>query len=195
MQRLAVKGLFMDAFKLDEATSRGLARSTVARRVRDGSLVKVARGIYAPAQIQSADLDWVEAAARRPEGTICLISALAHHDLIDDIPQMLDVAIPGPSRIPASQGAIAWHVFSAATFEVGREPITIPGTSARSWIYSPERCIVDAVRLRGQMGYETGRDALKAWLSNGGRPAALMRVATQLPRSTSAIHAALEMLS
>lgn len=35
-----------------------------------------------------------EAATRRPDTTICLISALSYHDLTDEVPSALDVAIP-----------------------------------------------------------------------------------------------------
>lgn len=185
----------MIALRLRDAVEHGLARSTVEGKVRDGSWVKVARGVYAPAAVEAADLDWVEAATRRPDGTVCLVSALATYGLSDQIPTALDVAIPRPARIPASEGAISWHLFNAASYDIGREPITIPGTDIRSWIYSPERCIVDAVRLRGRLGYETGIDALKSWLNAGGRPADLMRVAGQVPRATSAIHAALQVLA
>lgn len=31
-------------------------------------------------------------------------------------------------------------------------------------IYSPERSIADAFRLRGEVGYELARDALREWL-------------------------------
>lgn len=47
----------------------------------------------------------------RPDATICLASALAHNDLTDEIPEALAIAIPRGSRVPASEGAIAWHLF------------------------------------------------------------------------------------
>ena len=55
------------------------------------------------------DLEGPPEAARRPDAIICLVSALAHHGLTDEIPATLDVALPRGSRIPATAGAITWH--------------------------------------------------------------------------------------
>lgn len=84
--------------------------------------------------------------------TICLTSALAHHDLTDAIPSALDIAIPREARIPAGSGSIKWHSFDRATFDLGRDEIPIPGTDQLIGIYSPERSIADAFRLRGAIG-------------------------------------------
>lgn len=173
----------------------GLSRTGLYRAVSAGGLQRIARGIYLPSDAPPADWDLIEAAARRPDATICLASALVHYDLTDDIPAMVDIAIRRGGRIPASDAAIAWHSFARETFEIGRDDMTIPGTTTTIGIYSPERTIVDTYRLRGQVGYETARDALKEWLRRGGKPGALMRIASQLPRAKSPILAALEMLS
>lgn len=98
-------------------------------------------------------------------------------------PRALDIALPRRSRIPSSEAAIAWHLFDRETFDLGRTEIEIPGSALRIGIYSPERCIADAFRLRGAVGYELGRDAMREWLRRGGKPARLMEIASQLPRS------------
>ncbi|MGB9223772.1 MAG: hypothetical protein WCB80_10850, partial [Mycobacterium sp.] len=153
---------------------------------------RIARGIYLPAEAAAVDWDQIEAATRRPDATICLTSALAHYDLTDAIPAALDVAFPRGSRTPASTGAIAWHQFDKATFEIGREQIAIPGSDQTIGIYSPERSITDAFRLRGEVGYELARDALREWLRRGGKPAHLINIASRLPRAKSPVLHALE---
>jgi len=50
-------------------------------------------------------------------------------------------------------------------------------------ITSPERSIADVFRLRGETGYELGRDALKEWLRRGGKPARLIEIASRFPRA------------
>lgn len=127
----------MEALTPSMAAQGGLSRSALYRGARAGRWERIARGIYLPAEAWAADWDQVEAATRRPDATICLISALVHHDLIDEIPRALDVAIPRGSRTPASTGAIAWHHFDRPTFEIGREQIPIPGSHQRIGIYSP----------------------------------------------------------
>ena len=160
----------------------GLSRSGLYRASERGRLERIARGVYLPADAAGVDWDWAEA------------SALAHHDLTDSIPPRLDVAIPRGSRIPAGTGSITWHSFDRATFDLGREEIRIPGTEMVIGLYSPERSIVDAFRLRGEVGYELARDALKEWLRRGGKPARLVDLAVVLPRAKAPTLSALEML-
>lgn len=185
----------MPTLRPGTAERAGMSRSGLYRAAREGRLDRIARGIYLPADASAADWDWIEAATRRPEATICLASALAHHELTDAIPASLDVAIPRGSRTPASTGAIAWHQFDRATFEIGREEIPISGTDQLIGIYSPERSITDAFRLRGEVGYELARESLKEWLRRGGKPAHLLEIASWLPRAKSPVHQALEALA
>lgn len=185
----------MPTVRAGAAEEAGLSRSRLYRAAREGRLERIARGIYLPTDATAADWDWIEAATRRPDAAICLTSALAHHELTDAIPAALDVAIPRGSRTPASTGAIAWHQFDRPTFEIGREEIPIPGTDQTIGIYSPERSITDAFRLRGDVGYELAREALKEWLRRGGKPARLIEIASRLPRAKSPLLQALEALA
>lgn len=174
----------------DNATSR----SAFYRRANAGAYERIARGLYLPADAELADWDWLEAAARHPRATLCLTSALAYYDLTDEIPQAVDVAIPRGSRTPATEGAIAWHHFAVDTFDLGRTTTAVPGSSMRIGIYSPERSIADAFRLRGSLGYELGRDALRTWLDRGGRPAGLLEIASKLPRTRGPLLRTLEVM-
>lgn len=185
----------MDTLTPKQAKRSGLSKSGLYRAARSGQYDRIARGIYRPADAPAADWDWIEAANRRPDSTICLTSALAHYDLTDAIPDALDIAIPRGSRIPAGHSAIRWHLFARDTFEIGRESIRIPGTKQSIGIYSPERTIIDAFRLRGELGYELGRDALREWLRQGGKPAGLMALANRLPRAKTPLLNAIEALA
>lgn len=173
----------------------GLSRSGLYRAARAGRYERIARGIYLPADATAADWDWLEAATRRADATICLTSALAQHDLTDAIPAALDIAIPRGVRIPVTASAIAWHSFDRETFGLGREEISIPGSELTIGLYSAERSIADAFRLRGELGYELARDALKEWLRRGGKPARLMAIASRLPRAKTPVLQTLDALS
>lgn len=185
----------MDIVTPKSAARGERSRTSFYRSASNGGWERIARGLYLPADSSAADWDQLEASARRPEATICLVSALAYYDLTDTIPQALDVAIPRGTRTPASVSAIHWHQFDAATFDLGREDIAIPGSAQRIGIYTPERTIADCFRLRASTGYEIPRDALKEWLRRGGKPAKLMKIARALPRSTKPVLDALEMLA
>jgi predicted transcriptional regulator of viral defense system len=185
----------MGAITPAHATGHGLSRSGMYRAAGRGQLDRVSRGIYLPAGSEPATWDWLEAVTRRPRATVCLISALAHHELTDAIPTALDVAIPRGVRIPPASASISWHSFDAATFDFGREDMLIAGTETSIGIYSAERSIADAFRLRGDLGYEVARDALKEWLRRGGKPARLMDFARVLPRAKAPILTALDSLA
>lgn len=178
-----------------QAEREGLSRSGLYRAARAGRYERIARGIYLPADAGAADWDWIEATTRRPEATICLTSALAHHDLTDTIPAQLDIAIPRGSRTPVGNPSIAWHQFDRASFEIGRHKILVPGTDLTISLYSPERSIADAFRLRGDVGYEVARDALKEWLHRGGKPATLIEIASRLPRAKGPVLHVLDALA
>lgn len=176
-------------------SAAGSRRSALYRDARSGAWARIARGIYLPADAPASDWDQLEAVTRRPEATICLTSALAHYDLTDEIPESLDVAIPRGKRAPVVNGAIRWHRFDLDTFELGRELIQITGSGHEIGIYSPARTIADCFRLRSSIGYEIARDATKEWLRRGGKPATLMQIAAQLPRTKTPVLQALEMLT
>lgn len=185
----------METLRSKDATRQGMSRATLQRHAQTGEYDRIARGIYRIADAAPADHDLIDAATRRPDTIVCLTTALAHHDLVDDIPDALDLAIPRTARPPATHGAVRWHRFDTNTFTIGREDYPIPGTDLTIGIYSPERCIVDAFRLRSSIGYESGPDALRTWLGRGGKPAALATLARQLPRSTTPLMRALDLLT
>ena len=178
-----------------DAAFAGMSPAGVHRAAQSGRLERIARGLYRPAGAPAADLDWIEAASHRPEATICLTSALAFHELVDTIPATLDTAIPRGHRTPATTGAITWHHFDRATFALGRTEIEIPGTNQLIGLYSSERSIADAFRMRGHVGYEIGLDALKEWLRRGGKPAHLIELSAQLPRAKQPLLHALQVIA
>lgn len=72
------------------------------------------------------------------------------------------------------------HVFAADTFELGREKVLLE-SGEEITIYSPERSVVDAMRLRGQVGTDVAYEALRRYLRHPGSSADdLLRLARQL---------------
>src|SRR5262249_10647156 len=110
-----------------------------------GTLEQLGRGLFRKAN-SSGDPDLLEIAARAPEATLCLASALARHDLTDEIPSRIDVALPRSRRQPAVRAPVRWHRFDADTFDVGRDSFEVGALSMG--IYDAERSICDAFRLR-----------------------------------------------
>ena len=158
-----------------------------------GDIQQIARGIFARSDLP-ADLDLVEIAIRAPDAILCLTSALAHHDLTDDIPPSIDVALPRSRRNPRTQAPVTWHRFDDDTFEIGRTELALIDRLTIG-IYAPTRTIIDAYRLRHLYGTEQATDALKRWLTlRSSHPSELLAMAGHFPAATSPIRAALQTL-
>lgn len=183
-----------DLFTYSEATSRGVSDRRLYALRDAGELVAVGRGLFRWADAPAADLDLIEIAERVPRATLCLETALAHHDLIDAIPAATDIAIPRGDNRPALQAAHRLHHFDRGTFDVGRGTLDV-GARRPLGIYSAERSIIDVVRLRHEQGSDLAWEALRRWLSRRGRnPAQLVSMASQFKGAEAPLRAALEVL-
>ncbi|BCW43682.1 type IV toxin-antitoxin system AbiEi family antitoxin domain-containing protein [Arthrobacter sp. StoSoilB5] len=183
-------------FSISEAAKHGVSHASLYR-MRDAGLVeRIGSGLYIAGTGIEADIDLLEASRKAPLATICLTSALARHGLIDEIPSSIDLALPRGKTPPQLSAQVTWHIFDKATFDVGRSSIAVEGEDeARIGIYSPERSIVDAFRLRASAGYETGIEALRNWLKRPeSQPARLMDIASSVPRSKRPLRQAMEVL-
>lgn len=173
----------------------GLSDRRLRLLLEEGHVDLVSRGLYRRADAESAvDLDLVEIAHRTPDGTLCLVSALARHGLTDQIPPAIDIAIPRGRRAPRVVAPVAWHHFSRGTFSIGREPLRV-GPGEQIGIYDAERCIIDAFRLRHREGTDLAVEVLRAWLRRrGSRPARLMAMAKDFPQAAAPLRTTLEVL-
>ena len=88
---------------------------------------------------------------------------------------------------------VRWHRFDPATFAVGRQSLGLDEQMVIG-LYGPARSIVDVFRLASSEGVEVGNEALRRWLRSGGRPAELLEVAGQFPRTVTRLRHALEVL-
>jgi predicted transcriptional regulator of viral defense system len=152
-------------------------------RLRDaGELIELSRGIYrlagAPA---TAHLDLLAVCRRAPEGTICLHSAASYWDLTDEISPAVHLAIARGGHLPhIAYPPTRVHVFAAATFALGRiqQPIESGDTIA---ISSPERTVVDLMRLRSRVGTDLALGTLRRYLRRrDSAPGELLTLARQL---------------
>jgi predicted transcriptional regulator of viral defense system len=183
--------LLPDTFRYAEALAY-VSERQLRRLIEDGDVTAVSRGVYRKQHV-AVDDDLLEVAARVPLATLCLRSALARHGLTDDIPPLIDVAVPRGSWTPTTHVPVRWRHFDPATFDVGRLETDVGG-GRRIGLYSAERSIIDAFRLRHLDGTDLAVEALRRWLRGGGSPAELLRLAAAFPRTLSAIRDSLEIL-
>jgi predicted transcriptional regulator of viral defense system len=184
-----------ETFRYSEARRLGVSDRRLRRLLEEGQVELVSRGLYRRADADPVvDRDLIEVAHRVPDGTLCLVSALARHGLTDQIPPAIDIAVPRGRRAPRLAAPVAWHHFARETFSIGREPLPV-GPSEQIGIYSAERCIIDAFRLRHREGSEIAVEALRAWLRRrGSRPATLMAMAKHFPQAAAPLRTTLEIL-
>ncbi len=182
------------SFTYSAARAAGLSDRRLRKLVAEDVLTRIGRGVYRRAAAPVVDLDLVEIGLRAPEATLCLISALARHELTDQIPTAIEVALPRARRPPRLDAPVRWHRFHEPTFALGRDVIDVDNGVAIG-VYGPERSIVDAFRLRHLEGEEVAVEALRRWLRRpGAHPASLLSLARSFPRGERALREALRVL-
>lgn len=183
------------AFSHSLARQRGLSDRRLRSLLADGVLERLGHGIYRKAGAPPVDLDRLEIALRASDATLCLTTALSHHDLTDAIPSEIDVALPRTQRPRRVRAPVRWHRFHEDTFTIGRELIRIDD-GVFIGIYNAERTLIDSFRLRHQEGDEIALEALKRWLKGPGTsPANLLAMATHFPKAEPSLLSALRILS
>jgi predicted transcriptional regulator of viral defense system len=117
-----------------------------------GLLLRLGRGLY---QLPGSSLDvnhsLAEAAKLVPKGIVCLVTALAFHELTDNIPSRVWIAIGPKDRRPrATQPPLQVVRFRDKMLRSGVEEHVIEGVPVR--ICNPAKTVVDLFRYRQQAG-------------------------------------------
>lgn len=133
-------------------------------RLRDrGELIQLAPGLFKhPDSDISERHTYAEAAKRVPRGVVCLVSALAFHDIGVQMPRKVWVALnrdeirtrPRVDEIPME---FVW--FSGAAFEEGQEVHEVEGVEVR--VYSPVKTVADLFKYRNKLGTNIAIEALR----------------------------------
>lgn len=170
-----------------------MSRRRLQRMLATGLVERIGHGLYRRTDGEPVDYDLVEIAAKARQATLCLLSALARHELTDVIPTVHDIALPRGAWQPVVSAPVQWHKFDAPTFGIGRGKIRLDKTHTLG-LYDAPRSIVDAFRLRHDVGPEIANEALRRWLRRGGKPAELMRTTKDFPAARSAVLHSLQVL-
>jgi predicted transcriptional regulator of viral defense system len=183
-------------FTYTEARRAGMSDRRLYTLRDRGLIDQIGRGLYRQPDTSSADADpdLLEISRRAPDATLCLTSALARHGLTDIIPGRIDVALPRGRRHPRTTAPVSWHSFAADTFALGRDSIHLAADDTIG-LYTPQRCLIDAFRLRHREGTDIAAEALRRWLRRpGSTPASLITMARAFPAVEPYLRAALEIL-
>jgi predicted transcriptional regulator of viral defense system len=139
----------------------GVSRARIYRLVDRGDLIRVGRGLYAPAFPEGQGRSsYVEIAQRAPSAVICLLSALAFHEITTQVPAEVWIAVDRK----AWQPKIGWPPvrvvrFSGAALSEGIEEHTLEGATVR--VYSVAKTVADCFKYRNKVGLDVAIEALR----------------------------------
>src|SRR5215470_13560123 len=147
--------------RASEAIALGIHPRALYRMRDENRLVTVSRGLYRLADLpELSDPDLVSVAARIPQAVICLISALAFHEITTEIPHEVSIALPRTVKRPRLDHPplrVFW--FSRESLTEGIEEHKIDGVKVR--VYGPEKTVADCFKFRNKIGLDVAIEALK----------------------------------
>jgi predicted transcriptional regulator of viral defense system len=146
-----------------EALAAGIHPRTLYAMRDAGEIEMLARGVYRLAGMgPMGNPDLATVGKRVPHGVICLISALAFHELTTQVPHEVHLAISRTARRPrAAYPPLRVYRFSKSALEAGIETHNIDGVAVR--IYNPEKTLADCFKYRSKIGMEVVLEALRAY--------------------------------
>jgi len=128
-----------------------------------GVVQRLGRGLYRLTDLPPLkNPDLATVAASIPGAVVCLISALAFHEMTTQIPHEVHVALrrgAEPPRIKDPPLRIFW--FTGNSFTKGIETRRLDGTRLR--VYSPEKTLADCFKYRNKLGLDIVLEALKLY--------------------------------
>lgn len=146
--------------RTSEALRLGLHPRTLYAMYDAGLLVRLSRGLYRLADLPPlSNPDLVTVALRVPQAVICLVSALAFHELTTQVPHAVDVALQNRSERPRLEHPplrIFW--FSGPAWSEGVQIYQVDETPVR--IYGPEKSVADAFKYRRKVGLDIAIESL-----------------------------------
>ena len=159
----------------------GVPREYLLRLHRTGQLERVGRGLYRlPNSPITEHHNLAQVARRVAQGVICLLSALAFHDVGTQNPFEVWIAIPRGMRHPKLDAPpLRVTTLSGATYAEGIEEHIIEGVTVR--IYGVAKTVVDCFRFRNN---RPNRIAFCLWRANSHSSGPAMSKASGFPGNT-----------
>ena len=182
-------------FRSRDVAALGVHSRTLRRLVDDGSVQRVARGLYRLADAEVTEHYTLAAVcARVPNAIVCLLSALSVHGLGTQLPWQEWIAIRHKARAPRlPEFPVKVVRFSGASLHYGVVGATFEGVPTR--VTSPARTVVDCFRFRRLVGKDVALEALRDALRDRKASADQIWRAAEVCRAKSLVGPVLELLS
>jgi predicted transcriptional regulator of viral defense system len=151
-----------------DALRLGIHARTLYALRDSGALEQLSRGLYRLADLPPlSNPDLVIVARRVPQAVVCLISALAFHELTTQIPHAVDIALPPRTAKPVLEFPplrVFW--FSGLAWSEGVEVRRLDGVPVR--VYDAAKSVVDCFKYRNKLGLDIALEALRFYRQRRG---------------------------
>ena len=139
----------------------GLPREYLIRLHRQGKLNRSGRGIYTVRDTNVTERhSYAEVAKHVPEAVICLLSALAFHEITTQSPPSVWIALRKGARKPVLPSPSLRIVrLSGPSLTEGIENHQVEGVPVR--VYSAAKTVADCFKFRNKIGLDVAIEALK----------------------------------
>lgn len=146
--------------RMADALRAGIHRNTLYSMFEQGIVERLCRGLYRLSDAQPlGNPDLVTVAKKVPDGVICLVSALAYHELTTQIPHEIHVAISRNSEPPRlDYPPVRVYRFSGKAFSEGIERPLVDIVPVG--IYDREKTLADCFKYRNKIGMDTVLESL-----------------------------------
>ena len=141
---------------------KGLPPRYLSRLAERGELKREGRGLYRhPEAPLTEHHNLALTAARYPDATVCLLSALQFHELGTQMPRRVWVAREKGDRSPkASPTSLELTYMSGSSFTEGKRAHEVEGVSVQE--FSPAKTVADCFKFRGRVGLGVAIEGLRA---------------------------------
>ena len=147
-----------------EALQLGVHPRTLYAMRDTGMLEQLGRGLFRLSDLPPlGNPDLVAVGLRVPEGVICLISALAVHEITTQIPHEVHIALRRGAETPRLEHPpvrVFW--FTGTAFDEGIETRELDGVAIR--VYGTAKTVADCFKYRNKLGLDVALEALKLYL-------------------------------
>ena len=149
-----------------EALEMGIHPRTLYAMRDEEVIEQMSRGLFRlvdASPLENPDL--VTIALKIPNAVICLVSALAFHNMTTQVPHDVYIAILKGSMEPRLQyPPVQVFEFGGEAFTSGIETHNLDNVPVR--IYCPEKTLADCFKYRNKLGLDVAIEALKLYVGN-----------------------------
>ena len=128
-----------------------------------GVIEKLSRGLYRLTELPPlGEPDIVSVCKRVPNGVICLISALAFHEITTQVPHEVYLAVARNAMVPRiDYPPVRVFRFSDHSYSEGIGLQKVDDITIH--VYSPAKTLADCFKYRNKIGLEIAVEALKRY--------------------------------